>query len=158
MKALLRVVLQRQIKQGMVAKWQAFLLLYHLAKEFAIVSIARKLYGKVFTEFIENNFIEIFKSSCNPAGNVFVQDGDPSKNSKAAKTAVDKFGTVQFSISPHSMDLNPIENAFKLVEKKLSIDPVKYFISKESYAKFVERVQDKLFGSINLLIILSSPC
>ena len=46
----------------------------------------------MFAEFIENNFIEIFKSSCNPAGNVFAQDGDPSQNSKAAKTALEKIG------------------------------------------------------------------
>ena len=41
--ALLRVVLQREIKQGMVAKLQVFLLLYHLVKGFAIVSITRNL-------------------------------------------------------------------------------------------------------------------
>ena len=77
---------------------------------------------------------------------MFVQDGDPGQNSKAAKTAVDKFGAVQFRMRPHSLDLNAIENAFNLVEKKLSIDVVKYFISKESYAKFVERVQSTRFG------------
>ena len=41
--ALLRVVLQREIKQGIVAKLQVFLLLYHLVKGFAIVSITRNL-------------------------------------------------------------------------------------------------------------------
>ena len=50
---------------------------------------------------------------------MFVQDGDPSQNSKAAKTALDKIGAVQFSIPPRSPDLNPIENAFNLVEKKI---------------------------------------
>ena len=40
-KTLFKVVLQRKIKQGMVAKWQVFLLLYHLVKVFAIVSIRR---------------------------------------------------------------------------------------------------------------------
>ena len=41
--ALSRVVLQRKIKQGMVAKLQVFLLLYHLVKGFAIVSVTRNL-------------------------------------------------------------------------------------------------------------------
>ena len=50
-------------------------------------------------EFIEINFLEIFKSSCNPTENVFVQDGDPSQKSKAAKTALDKVGAVEFSIT-----------------------------------------------------------
>ena len=73
---------------------------------------------------------------------MFVQDGDKSQNSKAAKTALGKSGAVQFSISPHSPNLNPIKNAFNLVEKKLNSDAVKYLISKESYAKFVERVEN----------------
>ena len=90
MKALLRIVLQREIKQGMVAKWQ------------------EKLSGKLFAEFIENNFLEIFKSNCNPIGTVFVQDCVPSQNSKTAKSAFDKICAVQFSIHPRSPDLNPI--------------------------------------------------
>ena len=48
---------------------------------------------------------------------MFVQDGDPSQNSKAAKTALDKIGVVQFSIPPRNPDLNPIENVLNLVEK-----------------------------------------
>ena len=109
MKALLKVVLQRKIKQGMGAKWQVFLLLYPLAKGFAIVSITRNLSGRIFAECIENNFTEIFKSSCNPAGNVFVQDVDPSQNSKAAKSVLDKISAVQFSVPPRSPDFNPIK-------------------------------------------------
>ena len=111
------------------------------------------LVSKLFAEFIENNFLGIFKSTCNPTGNVFVQDGDPSQNSKAAKTALDKNGVVQFSISFRSLDLNPIENtfnlvdknlnAFNLVNKNLSSDAVK---CKEVYAKFVERVENTLLS------------
>ena len=94
----------------------SFLLLYHLVKELLLQAL-RKLSGKLFAEFTENKFLEIFKSSCNPTGNVFVQDDDPSQNSKAAKTALAKIGAVQFSIPPRSPDLNPIENAFNLVKK-----------------------------------------
>ena len=83
-----------------------------------------KLSGKIFVEFVENNFTEIFKSSCNPTGNVFVQNGDPSQNSKAARTVLDKMGAVQFSIPSRSPYLNPVKNGFNLVEKKLSSDAV----------------------------------
>ena len=138
MKALLRVVLQTQINKSKVAMWQFFVAI-SLGKEICYCKHYEKLSGKLFAEFIENNFIEIFKSNCNLTGNVFVQDGDPSQISKAAKTALDKIGAVQFSISPRSPALNLIENAFNLVEKKLSSDAVKYSISKESYAEFVER-------------------
>ena len=57
-----------------------------------------------------------------------------------------KIGAVQFSIPPRSLDLNPIENAFNLVEKKFGSDAVKFSISKESYAKFVERVENTLLS------------
>ena len=97
----------------------------------------KELSGKLLAKFIESNFIEIFKSSCKPAGNVFVQDDDSSQNSKAAKTGLDKIGDVQLSISQRSPDFNAIENAFSLAEKKLNSDAVKHSISKESYAKFV---------------------
>ena len=43
MKALIRAVLQKEIKQGMVVKWLVFLLLYLLVKGFATSSITRNL-------------------------------------------------------------------------------------------------------------------
>ena len=84
-----------------------------LGKEICYCKFYEKLSGKIFAEFVENNFIEIFKSSCKSTGNVFVEDGDPAQNSKAAKTALDKIGAVQFSIHPRSPDLNPIKNGKK---------------------------------------------
>ena len=48
---------------------------------------------------------------------MFVQDGDPNQNSKAAKTALDKIGAVQFSVPPRSPDLNPNEYVYNLVER-----------------------------------------
>ena len=147
MKALLRVLLQRGIKEGIVAKWQVFFVTISLGKGICYCKHYEKLSGKVFAEFIGNNFIEIFRSSCNAAGSVFVQDSDPGQKSKAAKTALDKIGAVQFSILPRSPDLNPIENAFNLFEKELSSDAVKYSISKESYAEFVERVENTLLSN-----------
>ena len=78
---------------------------------------------------------------------MFVQDSNPGQKSKAAKTALDQIGAVQFSILPRSPDLNPIENAFNLFEKELSSDAVKYSISKESYAEFVERVENTLLSN-----------
>ena len=129
----------------MVVEWQVFVAI-SLGKGIYYCKHYEELSGKLFAEFIENNFFELFKSSCNPTVNVFVRDGDPSQNSQAAKTALDKIGAVQFSVSPRSLDLNPIENVFTLVEQKLSSDAVKYSISKESYATFVERIEKTLWS------------
>ena len=61
-------------------KVASFFVAISLGKGLCYLSITRKLVsGKLFAEFIESNFLEIFKSSCNPTGNVFVPDGDPSQ-------------------------------------------------------------------------------
>ena len=133
-------------KAGLGGKVASFFVAISLGKGICYCKRYEKLSGTMFAEFIENNFIEIFKSSCNPAGNVFAQDGDPSQNSKAAKTALEKIGTVQFSKPPRSPDLNPIKNVFNLVEKKLGSDAVKHSISKETYARFLERVENTLLS------------
>ena len=115
----------------MVPKQQAilFFTFTSLGKGTCYCKHYEKRIGKLFVEFIEKNFIEVFKSSCNFRRNLFVQDGDPSQNSKAIKTALDKMGPV-LSIPPNRPDFNPTENAFNLVEKKLYCDAVKYPISK----------------------------
>ena len=136
----------KENKAGHGGKVASFFVAISLVKGICYCKHYEKLSGTIFAEFIENNFIEIFKSSCNPAGNVFVQVGDPSQNSKAAKTALEKIGAVQFSIPPRSPDLNPIENVFNLVEKKLGNDAVRHSISKETYARFVERVENTLLS------------
>ena len=87
----------------------SFFVAISLGKGICYCKHYKKLSGRIFAECIENNFTEIFKSSCNPAGNVFVQDVDPSQNSKAAKFVLDKISAVQFSVPPRSPDFNPIK-------------------------------------------------
>ena len=102
----------KRSKTGHGGEVASFFVATSLGKGICYCKHYEKLSGKIFAEFIENNFIEIFRSSCNPAGNVFVQGGDPNQNSKAAKTTLGKIGAVQFCIRPRSPDLNPIENVF----------------------------------------------
>ena len=103
-----------------------------------------KLNGKLFAQFVLDNFQEIFASSCNPAGNLFVQDNDPSQNCKADKVACEKINAVQFSIPPRSPDFNPIENVFNLVSKQLGEDAIEKNITHESYEEYVMRVVNTL--------------
>ena len=71
-------------KKGNIAghggKVTSFFVAISLGKRICHCKHYEKLSGKLFAEFIENNFVEIFKSSCNPTGNVFVQVGNPSQN------------------------------------------------------------------------------
>ena len=49
-------------------------------------------------------------------------------------------------IPPRSLDLNPIENIFHIVSKKLEKDAVEKNITRESYEQFCERVKRTISG------------
>ena len=97
--------------------------------------------GAFFASFIQQHFTDIFSRSHTPTGNIFLQDGDPSQNSKAAKVELTNLGYNIFSIPPRSPDLNPIENLFNLVDKKLQENAIAENIVKETYDEFAERVK-----------------
>jgi len=79
-----------------------------------------KLDGEMFVKFVEKHFPIAFRRSCKPSGvDNFLQDGDPSQNSKKAKVALAKIGATQFSIPPRSPDCNPIENFFAVIGRRL---------------------------------------
>ena len=92
----------------------------------------QKMTGNYFATFIKDKFRNILQQSNNPDGNFFLQDGDPSQNSKAAKNELSKLGIVCFSIPPRSPDINPIENLFHLVDVQLKHDAFCQSITKES--------------------------
>ena len=58
----------------------------------------------------------------NPNSRLFVQDGDPSQNSRPSAKKIKKPGVQQISILPRSPGLNPIENVFHLIGQKLKRD------------------------------------
>ena len=91
--------------------------------------------------FIDENFPDMFEKSGNTKGKLFLQDGDPSQNSKLAKDAMDSIGCRLFKIPPRSPDLNPIENIFHLIGKQLKKDALKNNLQRESYAQFCDRVK-----------------
>ena len=50
-------------------------------------------------------------------------------------------GVQVHSIPPHSHDINPIENVFHLLDRKLRSDAVQQNINHESYEEFTARVK-----------------
>ena len=71
--------------------------------------------------FIDEQFSDMFKNSANPKGKLFLQDGDPSQNSKVACEAIDSVGFRLCKIPPRSPDLNPAENVsphWKTIQKR----------------------------------------
>ena len=111
-----------------------------------------KMNGEFFANFIKRNFKNIISASCNPSGHFFVQDGDPSQNSKLAKQEMSKLDVVLMHIPARSPDLNPIENLFHLMDKKLRIDAITQNITHETYLEFCDRVVETL-GQFPICII-----
>ncbi len=97
--------------------------------------------GEFCYNFIREHFPEMFQASANPKGKLFLQDGDPNQNSKRAREGMDTIGCRLFKIPARSPDLNPIENVFHLVGKKLQKDALDNSITKETYQEFCSRIK-----------------
>ena len=103
-----------------------------------------KLNGQCFADFVREHFQRVFSACANPKGKLFLQDGDPSQNSKKANDAMHAIGARKFSIPPRSPDINPIENIFHLIKSKLNSDAIEKNIEQESFKKFSERVKETM--------------
>ena len=87
------------------------------------VNAAEQYHGRInaeeFSSFIREHFASMFQKSTNPRGKLLLQDGDPSQNSIKRRTAWDKVGAQKFTISARGPNLNPMENIFHIVKRKL---------------------------------------
>lgn len=102
--------------------------------------------GEMFGQFILDHFKEVFAKSANPKGKLFLQDGDPSQNSKKAKVALDMIGARLFPIPPRSPDMNPIENIFNITKQNLRDDALSKNIVRETFDKFSQRIKETLLS------------
>ncbi len=98
-----------------------------------------RLTGERFSEYVRLNFPQIFARSANAKAKRFLQDGDPARNSA-------EVGAFMFSIPPRSPDLNPIENLFHLISKKLENDALHLQIQSENFEQFSKRVRDTMMN------------
>ena len=102
--------------------------------------------GEMFAQFILDHFQEAFAKSANPKEKLFLQDGDPSQNSKKAKVALNTIGARLFSIPPRSPDMNPIENIFNITKQNLHADALSKNIAHETYDEFSQRIKETLLA------------
>lgn len=103
-----------------------------------------RLNGEFCEDYIRERFPEMFEASANPRGKLFLQDGDPNQNSAAAKLAMDAVGCRLFKIPARSPDLNPIENAFHNIRRKLNDDALEGKIECETFQQFCRRVRNTI--------------
>ena len=100
--------------------------------------------GRKFARMIRTEFGGAFAVSCNPDGNVFLQDSFPRQNSACARRALERKGATIFRIPSRIPDLRCIENFFHLVNQKLQTDKIDNNIEKETFEEFSERVENTL--------------
>ena len=80
-------------------------------------------------------------SKCrNTDSKLFLQDGDPSHNCKAARKVMGSYGVKHISIPTRSPDINPIENLFNLISSKLQLDAIEKNITRETFEQLPERI------------------
>ena len=99
--------------------------------------------GKYFSEFIETSLRRVLLDRAAITGKkklLFLQDNDPSQNSAMAKEALKNIGAEVVKIPPRSPDLNPIENFFHNVKRKLRQDALEKKIARESFTDFKQRI------------------
>ena len=104
------------------------------------------LNGQKFANFVREQFPTVFENSCNKKSKLFLQDGDPSQNSRKAKEAIAAVGARKFTIPARSPDLNPIENVFHNVKRQLQDDALSKQITKETYSQFCARIKATLLN------------
>ena len=105
-----------------------------------------RLNGNEFAKFVREQFPNLFERSNNPVGKMFLQDGDPSQNSRKTQDALDEVGGRIFHIPPRSPDINPIENVFNQVKRKMEEDAIVQFLTHETYEDFCSRAKNTLLN------------
>ena len=105
-----------------------------------------RLNGAMFAKFIKKHFKKTFRKGQNTRGRIFLQDGDPSQNSRLAKKSLKKVGARKFSIPARSPDCNPIENVFNYAKQKLHEDALVQNITFENFTDFSQRVKNTIMN------------
>lgn len=90
--------------------------------------------------YITHKFPVLFKKADKLHSKLWIQDGCPCQNSKAARIAMSESGASLLSIPPRSSHINPIENLFHLVRRELDRQAISKNKVYETYNKFATRV------------------
>ena len=124
----------------------------------------KKMTGRFFASFFEENFPHMFELAGKGSQNLFLQDNCPCQNSLLAKGAMRKTNSNLLHIPVRSPDLNNIiawRTCFLLFSKNYR-HAIDYQITKESYNQFQERVintfQAVSIVTINRLIASMPKC
>ena len=119
-----------------------------------------RLDGEFLKSFVTEHFPEFLRDSKKGHSCLFIQDGDPRQNSARAQKAIASIGAKLLVIPPRRPDLNPIENVFYLVSKRLDIEVFEQKITCETCNQYTARVKNILYSMDKAVIdnIIASMC
>ena len=99
-----------------------------------------RMCGEYFAGFIRRNFPRMFQAAQKGNSRLWIQDNDRSQNCKLADEAMTQTNAELINIPPRSPDLNPIENFFNIVGKRLREGAFSQRITRETHEEFQRRV------------------
>ena len=133
-------------KVGYGGKQAKFFVAISYNKEVILAERYDHLCGESFAKFVRTHFRKTFKNS-GKQSKVWLQDGDPSQNSKKSKIAQVKVGSELFPIPARSPELNPIENVFAFVKQHLDDEAIEKNITRELFEEYCRRVRTMLLST-----------
>ena len=121
-----------------------------------------KMNAEYFAAFVRRNFSTLFEIAGKGPDDrkVFVMDNDPSQTSAKARVVMEELGMTFQRIPPCSPDLNPIENMFHEVRKRLNMAAKQKNVQYQTWGEFVNSVKFNIWSTPQSYIdktILSMP-
>ena len=115
-------------------------------KRVILAEVYEKMSGRCFSDLIRRKFLTMFRrvGKTRRRQKIFVMDNCPSQTSVMALGALRELGIELKRIPPRSPDLNPIENFFNVVKRKLREEALNKSIRRETFDAFVIRVKSTL--------------
>ena len=124
--------------------------------------------GAFFAKFLVENFDKMVEAA-GKNSRIWIQDGDPSQNSKLAREAMKQVNSQLLPIPPRSPDINPIENFFGIVKQALHRDALERQVKVETVEQFESRIKqimkqvptatiDKIIESMNKRMKMIIKC
>ena len=105
-----------------------------------------KLDGNYLANVVRRNFPKMFRKRGKHASKLFIQDNRPVLNCAQAQKAIQDVDGLLFATPKRSPDLNPIENVFNLVKRKLKRQAITLDITSETFQEFAQRLKTTLYS------------
>lgn len=110
-----------------------------------LADVYEKMSRRYSSDLIARKFLTIFRRVGKTRQKIFVMGNRPSQTSAMSMDTLQELAIELKRNPPRSPDLNPIENLFHVVKRRLREDAINKTIIKETFDEFVVRVKSTFF-------------